>query len=55
MRARSRTPKRRKPADWLTPEQELAEGVPLERYTGALAGEGAALVRPRLRRQAVAR
>ena len=37
MRARSRTPKRRKPADWPTPEQELAEGVPLERYTDALA------------------
>jgi hypothetical protein len=37
MRVRYRTPKRRRPEPWPTPEQELAEGVPLDRYTSALA------------------
>jgi hypothetical protein len=37
MRARSRAPKRRRPEPWPTPEQELAEGAPLERYTSRLA------------------
>jgi hypothetical protein len=36
-RARRRDAKRRRPGDWPTPEDELAEAVPLDRYTDALA------------------